>query len=76
MSDIISREDYGKLQKLSLQHGRNIKFKYTDAAGKQTDVDSNVDSTTVLEGSILTHNAGNGYRRYLFSRMDSDVEAD
>lgn len=73
MSNIISRDDYAKLQNLASLHGTNVKFSYVDKKGKATDVNTNVDSTTVKEGSILTHNDVNGYRRYLFTGLTSDV---
>lgn len=77
MSHFISRTDKTALHELSFKHGARVKFGYVDRAGKATDVDTEVDSTTVLPDSILTNSEANGgYKRYLFSSITTDVEVD
>ena len=72
MANRINATDYDKLRTLAKESGKTVKFKYIDGKGKQTDVNAQVDVSTVREDSILT-NGDNGYRRYLFGRIQSDV---
>lgn len=77
MTHFISRTDKTALHELSFKHGTRVKFGYVDRTGKATDVDTEVDSTTVLPDSILTNSEANGgYKRYLFSFITTDVEVD
>lgn len=69
----IKNYDTKALQNLSMRHGERVRFNYIDAKGKHTSVDTRVDSTTVLPNSILTYTPFNGYKRYLFNRIQTDI---
>lgn len=74
MANIISATDFNKLRKLAANEGKRVKFDYLDSEGKRTSVDTAIDASTVRDNSLLTRNEANGYRRYLFANLKSDVE--
>lgn len=70
---VVKNNDTTGLQALSGRQGERVRFEYVDAQGKHTFVDTKVDSTTVRPDSILTFTPENGYKRYLFHRLQTDI---
>lgn len=70
---LVKSHDIIGLRELSEKQGERVRFEYVDSEGKHTNVDTEVDSTTVRPDSILTFTSENGYKRYLFNRIQTDV---